>query len=158
MSDADENKVCVVGATTAWPFYRMTGAYVCQENRYIQEDTGRLGFYSSRLIHGAAPTIQVVYPSVPLYESNVANLAMHVDPEMRRLGLVAEAALQQGTLDAAVQIVLLSPLDDPRTALFEAIRHEGKGAWTQRQRYARLDQLRTATTTDDLANPDAEVE
>lgn len=152
----DADKVCVVGASTAWPFYRLTGAYVCQENRYIQEDAGRLGFYSARLIHGAAPLIKAIYPSVDLYESSVAQMAMHTDPEMRRLGLVAEAALQQGALDAAVQIVLLTAIDDPDTALFEPVRHDGKGAWTQRQRYARLQQLEAATTTDDLSSLEVE--
>lgn len=158
VDDRDEDKVCVVGATTAWPFYRLTGAYVCQENRYIQEDSGRLGFYSSRLIHGAAPLIRAIYPSVDLYESSVAHLAMHTDPEMRRVGLIAEAALQQGALDAAVQVVLLTSIDDPDTALFEPVRHEGKGAWTQRQRYTRLHQLRAAATTDDLVTADQEGE
>lgn len=153
----DDDKVCVVGATTAWPFYRLTGAYVCQENRYIQEDTGRLGFYSSRLIHGAAPRILSIHPSIELYDGLIAHLAMDTDPEVRRLGLVAEAALHQGTVDPVVQIVLLTPLDDPDTAVFEPVRHDGKGAWTQRQRYARLEQLRQATTTNDLMTPDGEV-
>lgn len=156
MIERDDDKVCIVGATTAWPFYRLTGAYVCQENRYIQEDTGRLGFYSSRLIQGAAPRILSIHPSIELYEASVAALAFDTDPELRRVGLVAEAALAQGTTDSVVQIVLLTPLDHPDTVTFEPVRHEGKGAWTQRQRYARLDQLRRASTTDDLVAPEPE--
>ena len=156
MLEPDDEKVCIVGATTAWPFYRLTGAYVCQANRYIQEDTGRLGFYSSRLIHGAAPRILRIYQSIELYEGNVAQLAMDPVPELRRVGLVAEAALQQGATDPAVQIVLLTPPDHPETVTFEPVRHDGKGAWTQRQRYARLGQLRQARTTDDLISEAAE--
>lgn len=87
MDERDLDKVCVVGASTAWPFYRMTGAYVCQENRYIQNDSGRLGFYSSRLIHGAAPRIEWIYTSIGLHESNVAALAMATDPDRRPVSL-----------------------------------------------------------------------
>lgn len=156
MIERDDDKVCIVGATTAWPFYRLTGAYVCQENRYIQEDTGRLGFYTSRLIQGVAPRILSVWPSVGLLEDEVANFTFDTDPELRRVGLVAAAALSQGVTDPAVQIVLLSPLDDPGTSIFESIRHDGRGAWTQRQRYARLDQLQNAITTDDLVAQEPE--
>ena len=77
-------------------------------------------------------------------------------PELRRVGLVAEAALQQGATDPAVQVVLLTPPDHPETVTFEPVRHDGKGAWTQRQRYARLRQLREARTTDDLISEAAE--
>lgn len=146
----DDDKVCVVGASTAWPFYRMTGAYVCQENRYFQEDTGRIGFYSSRLIHGVAPRIEHIYPSVSYDDATAAMLVLDSHPVTRRLGDVLTAALEQGHSDEAVEILLLTPLGHEGTATFEPVRHEGKGAWTQRQRYASLAQLRVAATTADL--------
>ena len=81
----------------------------------------------------------------------MARLAMSTRPELRRLGVVAQAALSQGVTDAAVQIVLLTHDRPPRTpSTFEPVRHDGKGAWTQRQRYARLEQLHLAKTTEDL--------
>lgn len=147
----DDDKVCVVGASTAWPFYRMNGAYVCQENRYIQEDTGRIGFYTARLIHGAAPRIQQIYPSVPYDDATAAKFIFHTHPLLRRIGQVLAAALEEGHADQSVQIVLLSPIGDPDTAAFEPVRHDDKGAWTQRQRYVSLEQLRAASTTNDLA-------
>jgi hypothetical protein len=146
----DDDKVCVVAASSAWPFYRLTGAYVCQENRYFQEDTGRLGFYTARLVQGAAPRILSTFPSVELTDSFAATASLDTDPVLRRLGEVVDACLEHGWSDPAVQVILLSPMDDPDTETFEPIPHEGKTAWTMKQRYTRLPQLRTARTTEDL--------
>ena len=90
-SDVDDDKLWVVAASSAWPFYRLTGAYVCQENRYYQDDSGRMGFYSSRLIHGAAPRILEVHPSVELSDGTAAALAMEAHPSLRRVGEVLDA-------------------------------------------------------------------
>lgn len=148
--DVDDDKVWVVAASSAWPFYRLTGAYVCQENRYFQADAGRMGFYSSRLIHGAAPQILEVYPSVDLNEDAAATLSLDVHPDMRRLGEVLAASMSSGWAAEVVQIVLLTPFDHELTEHFDPVRHDGKSAWTMNQRYASLEALRAATTTEEL--------
>lgn len=154
----DDNKVCVFGGLSAWPFYRRTAAYVCQPNRYYQADTGRIGFYSQRTIFGAAPRILEVFPEESLDDETVASYCFSVDPTTRHLGLAMAAALEdEGREDWTVQVLLLSAIDDPRTARFDSIHHEGVGAWTQRQRYTRLDRLLDAKTTVDLGDATEEV-
>lgn len=153
----DDDKVCVVGGQYAWSVYRQTAAYICQPNRYFQEDTGRLGFYSDRQIYGAAPQILAVYPEVEMDHEWASYYALGTDPTERTLGLVIAAALADGHTEAVSQVVLLSPIDDPRTVTFEPVRHQGRGAWTQRQRYARLSQLVTAGLTDELTTSAEEV-
>jgi hypothetical protein len=150
-SRVDDDKLWVVAASSAWPFYRLTGAYVCQENRHYQKDSGRMGFYSSRLIHGAAPRILEVHPSVELGDVTAAALAMDAHPSFRRLGEVLDACMENGWSAHTVQVVLLTPFDHPDTAHFDPVRHEGKTAWTMNQRYASLKAVRSALTTDELA-------
>lgn len=150
-SDAvDDDKVCVVGGQIAWTLYRNIGAYICQPHRYFQEDTGRLAFYSQRQIYGAAPRIVETFPEVQMDDATAAENALSIDPTYRRLGLVIDAALAEGHVESISQVVLLSPIDDPATVTFEPVQHHGRGAWTQRQRYASLAQLVSVTSTDEL--------
>jgi hypothetical protein len=146
----DDDKVVVVAAANAWPFYQMTGAYVCQEDRTFQEDSGRFGFYTARLIQGAAPKIEWIFPSMEVNDDYAAWCALHTDPLWRRAGEVLNACMDYGWSDDAVEVVLLTPMDSPETARFQPVRHEGKSAWTMRQRYTLLSSLREARTTDDL--------
>lgn len=147
----DDGKVCVFGGFSAWPFYQRNAAYVCQPNRHFQHDTGRIGFYSQRTIFGAAPLIFEVFPEESLDDETVAAYTFSADPTLRHLGLAMAAAMEdEGREDFVVQVVLLSSISDPRTVLFDPVHHDGRGAWTQRQRYVRLEALVSATTTDDL--------
>ena len=57
-----------------------------------------------------------------------------------------------GRTTPRVSVVLLSPPDDPDTASFDPVAHDGDAAWTMFQRFADLDHLRTATSTADLGN------
>lgn len=146
----DDDKVCVVGGQIAWTVYRNIGAYICQANRYFQDDTGRLAFYSQRQIYGAAPRILETFPEVQMDDATAAENALSVDPTYRRLGLVIDAAIAEGHIDPISQVVLLTPIDDPATVTFEPVQHNGRGAWTQRQRYASLAQLVSASSTEEL--------
>lgn len=153
----DEEKVCVFGGLSAWPFYRRTAAYVCQPNRFYQADTARIAFYSQRTIFGAAPLILEVFPEESLDDETIAGYCLSVDPTTRHLGLAMAAALEdEGREDWVVQVMLLSAIDDPRTVTFDPIHHEGRGPWTRRQRYTRLDQLTSAKTTTDLGEANDE--
>jgi hypothetical protein len=146
---ADRERVCVVAGASAWPFYLATGAWVGQENRRFGDAT-RLGFYSGRQVQGMAPRIRHVVPSVPLTQEDAAGRALSGDPLERRVGEALAAALHDGNVAVRVCVVLLSTPDEPDTASFDPVPHEGDAAWTMFQRFADLDRLSAATSTDDL--------
>ena len=66
------------------------------------------------------------------------------------MGEVLAAALHDGLTTPRVTVVLLSPPDDPDTASFEPVAHDGDTAWTMFQRFVDLDLLRSASSTDEL--------
>ena len=142
-------RVCVVAAAGAWPFYLATGAWVGQVNRGFRGAT-RLGFYSGRQVQGMAPRIRHVAASVPLTPEDAAGRAFSGDPVERRIGEALAAALHEGNPAPRVSVVLLSLPEDPDTATFDPVPHDGDAAWTMFQRFADLDQLRSAASTDDL--------
>ena len=142
-------RVCVVAGAGAWPFYLAAGAWVGPENRRFGDAT-RLGFYSGRQVQGLAPVIRHVVAAVPLTEEAAASRALSADPLERRVGEVLAAALHDGLTTPRVSVALLSAADDPETASFEPVAHEGAAAWTMFQRFVDLDRLRAAATTEDL--------
>jgi hypothetical protein len=144
----DGAPVCVVAASSAWPFYQATGSYICQANRRFR-DAGWLGFYSARTIHPLVARIEHVVPEVDLDDETSAPLALSTDPEERRVGQAMAAGLHEG-MSGTVQVVLLSRPRDSVTQQVGAVRHEGRTAWTMFQRFTDLDRLRTAASTDDL--------
>lgn len=144
-------RVCVVAGVGAWPFYLATAAWVGQENRRFGDAT-RLGFYSGRQVQGLAPLIREVVTSVPLTAEDAATRALSADPVERRVGEALAAALHDGATAPRVSVVLLSPPDDADTASFEPVTHDSDTAWTMFQRFADLDRLRNATSTEDLGS------
>jgi hypothetical protein len=149
MALALTERVCVVAGAGAWPFYLATGAWVGPEHRRFG-DAARLGFYSGGQVHGLAPRIREVVASVPLTAEHAAGRALSADPVERRVGEALAAALHDGRTTPRVTVALLSPPDDPDTASFEPVRHDGDAAWTMFQRFVDLDRLRAATSTDEL--------
>ena len=142
--------VAIVAAGNAWPFYRLTGAYVCQARRTFR-NVRHLGFYSQRTIHGAIAAIEHIQDGVLLSQAEAARLALSLDPLEQRLGNVIAAALAAAWHEGErSKVMLLTTLDDPRTTTFPPIRHLGRAAWVMSQRYTSLDALQTAITTDDL--------
>jgi hypothetical protein len=144
-------RVCVVAGAGAWPFYLATGAWVGQENRRFG-DAPRLGFYSGRQVQGLAPRIGHVVGSVRLTPEEAATRTLSADPVERRVGEALAAALHDGSTAARVSVVLLSPPEDPETASFDPVPHEGDTAWTVFQRFTDIDRLRAATSTDELGS------
>lgn len=142
-------RVCVIAGASAWPFYLANGTWVGQENRRFGDAT-RLGFYSGRRIQGLAPAIRHVVASVPLTAENAATQALSGNPVERRVGEALAAALHEGVAMPRVSVALLSTADDPDTATFEPVEHDGDAAWTMFQRLTDLDRLREARSTDDL--------
>ncbi|WP_157544545.1 hypothetical protein [Nocardioides halotolerans] len=149
----DDAEVCVVAASSAWPFYQATGSYICQANRRFRDAT-RLGFYSARTIHPLVARIEHTVPQIDLDDEHAAALALSADPVERRVGKAMAAGLHEG-MSGTVQVVVLSAPRDPATETIGAIRHEGRSAWTVFQRYVPLGRLRAAELTSDLADTDA---
>ena len=143
-------RVCVVAGAGAWPFYLATAAWVGPENRRFGDAT-RLGFYSGRQVQGLAPRIRHVVPSAALTDEEAAGRTLSADSVERRVGEALATARHDGLATSRVCVVLLSPSDDPDTESFEPVSHDADAAWTLFQRFVDLDQLRAATTTDDLA-------
>lgn len=146
----DSENVVVVAAGSAWPFYRLCGAYVCQPGRTFQ-DAGRMAFYSNRQIFGVAARIERIVPSIELSQAEAARRSLSLDPAERRLGEIVAAALDDAWAERDAQVVVLSTYRSPDTVRFEPVVHRGPHAWTQNQRYARLGKLMSARSTDDLA-------
>jgi hypothetical protein len=146
----DHTQVCIVAASSAWPFYQATGSYICQANRRFR-DAQWLGFYSARTIHPLVARIEHVVPLIEMDDEHAAPLALSADADERRVGQAMAAGLHEG-MSGSVQVVVLSGPDAPETQHIGAIRHEGRAAWTMFQRYVPLGRLRSAEVTGDLAD------
>lgn len=145
-----DKDVVIVAAGNAWPFYRLTGAYVCKAGRTFR-GVEHIGFYSQRTIHGAVAKVEHVLDEVVLSQADAARRALSLDPLERRLGDVMTAALAGAWKEGEnSKIILLTGLDDQKTIHFEPVNHPGHTAWVMGQRYTRLEALLQATTTDDL--------
>ncbi len=140
----------VVAAGNAWPFYRLTHAYVCQAGRFFRP-VRRMAFYSNKTIHGVAATIERELDDQILSDASAAHLSNSLDPVERRLGNTIAAALAGAWKEGErAKVLFLTGPEDLGTKTFPAIPHRGKTAWTMGQRYASLELLVAATTTDDL--------
>lgn len=150
----DEDTVCVVAASSAWPFYRATGAYVCQPQRRFR-DSRWLGFYSARTIHGLVARIEHVVPVVRVDHEEAARRCFSLDPVERRVGEALAAHVHEGGSGDA-EVVLLSLPDSPMTQRIGDLTHRGRSAWTMFQRYETLGRLRAASDTAELGDNGAD--
>jgi hypothetical protein len=153
MDNGEDATVCVVAASSAWPFYQATGSYICQANRRFR-DARWLGFYSARTIHPLVARIEHTVPQIDLDEEHAAVLALSADPVERRVGKAMAAGLHEG-MSGTVQVVVLSGPRDAATETTGAVRHEGRSAWTMFQRYVSLRRLREAELTSELTDGEA---
>jgi hypothetical protein len=153
MSRDDDSLVCVVAASSAWPFYQSTGSYICQANRRFR-DARWLGFYSARTIHPLVARIEHIVERIEIDEEHTAPLALSADPAERRVGQAMAAGLNDG-MSGLVEVVVLSGPRDAATQHIGAIRHEGRTAWTMFQRYVPLDRLHRAELTSDLTDEES---
>ncbi|MBY5162087.1 hypothetical protein [Salsipaludibacter albus] len=144
--------VVVVAASSAYRIWRDHGAYVCQADRAIRP-VEHWGFYRSKQIEPEFPRVRKSFPRVEFSAENAGQLREDPDPDVREL-----ADLMHELLDAGLQVdgaqkdvYLLQRKDDPGLSHRDSpILHDSKGAWTQYQRYGRLDQLLEVETTSEL--------
>ncbi|GAB2776685.1 hypothetical protein GCM10027020_32490 [Nocardioides salsibiostraticola] len=150
----DNEQVVVIAAGSAWPFYQLTSAYVCQVGRTFRS-AGRMSFYSGRQIHGLAAVIQQIVPELELTEAEAARRSLSMDPVDRHIGAALVEALREDRDDTFVQIVLLSSQRSDQTLHFSPLAHHGGQAWTKNQRYVTTRDLLSARTTSDLTSEES---
>lgn len=141
----------IVAGRFAYPEYLSTSAYICQANRSIRP-VSRFGFYASKEIKPELPKVESFYRDVAMTEEAALEFESGDDPLGPRVAQVIRSRLVNGNpQDPSNDIYLLSgPTESNTVVLSDPVRHAGRGAWVQSQRYASLDQLRQAATTEEL--------
>ena len=140
----------VVAGRWAYPTYFKTSAYICQPNRSIRPVT-YLAFYTDKQIKPEIPRVLQYYREVDVTEEQAALYETSGDPLGPRIAEVIRWRLADGSQEPFNDIYLLSRPEDAETVMLPSpVRHEGRGAWVQGQRYTSMDRLRSASRTSDL--------
>lgn len=147
--ESADDQVAIVAARAAWPLYQRVAAYITHNERSFRP-TRRMGFYADRTIYPALPLVVRRHDNVMIDAATAARLLLAVDPHEQRLGAAVKGALDFGWDSKLLAVILLTPIDDPRTIRRSELHHDGASAWTMGQRYARLGELLSARTTADL--------
>jgi alkylated DNA nucleotide flippase Atl1 len=149
----------IVAGRKAYPEYLATNSYVCQAGRAFQPGIRFLGFYAEREIKREIARIRHRRDNVPFDHAHAA--ALRASGNGAFDGEVADLIEQMVSPDAFLPVervlgqryqvfLLSSPGDDETIRLKRVVRHTGRGAWTQSQRYASSALLATSPeTTDD---------
>jgi hypothetical protein len=143
-----EKNVVVVAARRAWEEYLSLGAYVCQANRAFQP-VEYLAFYKSGQICPRIPRIVEVVDPVELVSGKYDGRLATVVEEVLRRQIRAEGASQKVFLLSGPEEPTTKQLDRPLKNTLQSASGQPT-AFTQSQRYVRLDDLLKATTTADL--------
>jgi hypothetical protein len=147
----------VVAARVAWPEYLDTSSYVCQPMRSFRDGLIHFGFYADGSIKRLLPRIRVHYSSVPFTPEEASKRIGMGDIELADL---ISRNLEWGTRvegQAYDVFLLTAPNDLENTEVLQAdiandmTSSSGRGsAWTQGQRYTRLERLKLAKFTSQL--------
>jgi hypothetical protein len=151
VADAD---TVIVAARNAYDNYLATAAYVCQPLRSFRDRVKYLGFYRDKAIQPEIAAIRHRRKLVVFTGEEAARLRGSGDRADAEIAVLIDARLSKGEPPGQEhQVFLLSSKDDPETIRLNAeVRHDGRGAWTQAQRYTTSAALkRNPGTTDDLA-------
>ena len=138
----------VVAARHAWPEYQTYHAYVCQPGRPFQP-VQHMAFYAAGQIYPLVPRIIEVRDHVVFERGRQQGPADQLVAKFLDLGVRGEGTISK--------VFLLSPPEDPRTVHLDApIPNDLRSAngqptaFTQGQRYVRLEDLMTAKRTSAL--------
>lgn len=148
----------IVAGRRAYPDYSLADAYICQPGRSFRSGIERMGFYTGFQIKPELPRILHRRDNVSFTPANAAALATRDEPfdeELARLiTRVLDPTLRwagRRELGNEYQVFLLtSPNHLDTLRLDEPVRHRGKSAWVQSQRYTNSGLLRAAGSTDEL--------
>jgi len=149
--DAD---TVIVAARDAYDAYLGTAAYVCQPMRSFRDRVRYLGFYRDKAIQLEIPAIRHRRKAVTFTPDEATRLRAAGEPFDADIAELIDRRLARGTrVGEEHQVFLLTPKDDPETIkLLAEVRHGGRGAWTQAQRYTTSAALKQSpSTTDELA-------
>jgi alkylated DNA nucleotide flippase Atl1 len=148
----------IVAARKAYPDYLATNSYVCKPGRAFRSGIRFLGFYAEREIKPEVGRIRHRRDNVRFDHAQVSALRASDGEFDREVADLIELLLDprvplhvERVPGQAYQVFLLShPNDDDTIRLKNVIRHTGRGAWTQSQRYVSSALLATSPdTTDD---------
>jgi hypothetical protein len=148
-----EKDTVIVAARQAWDEYTKHQLYVCQPGRPFQP-VQYMGFYKANQILPRVPRILECHDRVRMergaYKGELG----------RAIDRLLDLALREPGVE--YQVFLLTGPDDPQTiCLDEPIVNDllsasgRRSAFTQGQRYVKLDNLRRAKRTSDLASADS---
>ena len=143
----------VVAGRVSWPEYRQFGVYACQADRAFRDVPYR-GFYAGGQIQPKLARRLQWWPSVRFDDATAAKLQASDDPLEQRLGQAIPTILASTERKPREEfgVMMLSPPDDPATLTVPPVRHTGRGAWTQAQRYTSSELLSDGPAdTDELA-------
>ena len=126
----------IVAGRISWPEYREFGIYACQAQRAFRE-VPYLGFYADGEIKPLLARRLAWWPEVPFDEQTAARYAAGEDPLERRLGEAIPEILAstERAPREVFGVMMLSAPDEDATLRINPLRHVGRGAWTQSQRY-----------------------
>ena len=146
----DRDDVVVVAAKEAYPEYLEHSAYVCQPGRSFRAGLTHLGFYTSGAIQREVASILYNEDGVVFSLREAARRRAQGGDRDRQIASLIESLLESGSRQDGepYQVFLLSGPTDTRTRkLSQPIKSDAKAAsgkpsaWTQNQRYVRLDRL-----------------
>ena len=145
----------IVAASWAYPWYLTHAAYVCQPGRSFR-NVQRMGFYADGEIKTHLPLVRNSVDNVLIADEAVTELARSATRDSDACAAIVRAMLAEDHEGERVQIILLSPPEDPETVrLDQTVTHQGQGrgsAWTMGQRYvavsALMDQPQPTTTAE----------
>lgn len=160
-SPAVENAdTVIVAANVAWGEYEKYSAYVCQPDRAFRQDARWMGFYAEEHIQRSVPEIEYVRDRVPFTKEEIDRLRAKGDPISLRTADLIDVLVKKSSrkLGQDFKVFLLSSPDDSRTVQLpsriknSSLNSSGSGtAYTQHQRYTRLDALQAGpSNTDEL--------
>lgn len=126
----------IVAGRISWPEYLEFGIYACQAQRAFR-DVPYLGFYADGEVKPLLARRLAWWPEIRFDEQTAEVYAADEDPLTRRLGEAIPAILAstERAPREVFGVMMLSAPDDDATLRIEPLRHVGRGAWTQSQRY-----------------------
>ena len=131
----DNTDVVVVAAGIGYPEYLQYSAYVGHPNRPFRDSSRWMAFYADGEIKQEIPEILHVESSVEFNRDEIERREASGDETHQQIGRLMRSLLDSGKreLKAQLDIVLLTPVDDPRTFRLDTpiksdkVDHSGKG-------------------------------
>lgn len=161
ISEDYSQKVLIVPAANAWPFYNKYSIYRCQPNRTFKP-TGYMGFYANGEIKELFPKILGYIDKIDIHDNDLKDVPIATvngtEEELIRKTLSnIKVNLKPNEWNGYYKYMVLTGVDDPRTFRNEnpikndKTSYSSKGtAFVQKQTYLNLDDLKGKKLTSEL--------